>query len=151
MCSSDLLTSLGNDKKIIRIFSSPTPFNSVLWRVVVLQKENYLEGYYSLLHPKQMINFNTVAINQELLEHGKTIPAVKRLEWFAQGFNKYSIVDDNLVMSDLRMGFEGNYVFNHAVAKIGNRHWYEIKSKRMPSQLDIEDLSFVWKKLLEEP
>lgn len=146
-----VLTTLGNDKKIIRIFSSPTPFNSVLWRVVVLQKENYLEGYYSLLHPKQTINFNSVAINRALLKHSKTIPAVKRLDWFAQGFNKYSIVDDNLVMSDLRMGFEGNYVFNHAVAERGNPHWYEIKSKRMPSQLGIEDLSFIWKKLIEKP
>lgn len=146
-----VLTSLGNDKKFIRIFSSPTPLNTVLWRVVVLQKDNYLEGYYSFLHPEKSINFNSVTINKELLEHGKNIPAVKRLDWFAQGFIKHSIVDDNLVISDLRMGLEGNYAFNHAVAKRGNPHWYEIKSKRIPTQFGIEDLSFVWKKLIEEP
>lgn len=75
-----ILTSLGNNKKIVRIFSSPTPFNTVLWRVVVLQKDKYLEGYYSLLHPEKSINFNSVSINEELLEHGKNIPAVKRLD-----------------------------------------------------------------------
>lgn len=141
------LASLGNQEKPIRLFSSPTPFNTLLWRIVVLQDDNYLEGYYSLLHPQKTINFNPVPINKKLVEYANNIPAAKRLDWFAQGFNKYSIIDDNLVISDLRMGFEGNYVFNHAVAKKGNPHWHEIKSQRMPTQFGFDDLPFVWDKL----
>lgn len=146
-----VLTSLKNDPQSDNIYSTPTPFNSLLWRVVVLQDDSYLEGYYSMLNTKQVINFQSHKINKELFEQVKDLSSVKRLEWFAQGFNKSTVIDDKLVISDLRMGFEGSYVFNHAVAQTGNPHWHEIKSELLPSQLGIEDLTIVWKKLMKKP
>ncbi len=143
-----VLASLKNDTHSVNIFSTPAPFNTLLWRVVVVQDDNYLEGYYSMLNAEQTISFQTHKKNKELIEQVKDLSSVQRLEWFAQGFNKTTIIDDRLVISDLRMGFEGNYVFNHAVAKIGNPHWHEIKSELLPSQLGIEDLTIVWNKLI---
>ncbi len=144
------LASLGNNKEVIALFSTPTPFNSLLWRVVLLKEDDYQEGYYSLLRPDERIEFNSYPINKPLLQKAENIWSVKRLEWFAQGFIKSMLVDDYLVISDLRMGFEGNYVFNHAVARLGNPHYYEIESKLLPSEFGAEDLGYVWKKLVGE-
>lgn len=144
---NQVLAALDNDEKVIRIFSTPTPFNSLLWRVVVLRQDDYLEGYFSLLKPQQDSRFKASSRNEELLEQGKQLWAVKRLDWFAQGFIKSSMVDDNLVISDLRMGFEDNYVFNHVVAKTGNPHFLEIESRRLPSKFGVDDLPLVWDKL----
>ena len=141
-----ILASLGNDKEFISLFSTPTPFNSLLWRVVVLQEDNYLEGYYSLLDSAKSIDFSSYARNKAIIGQVKNIWSVKRLNWFSQGFIKNEIVDDYLVISDLRMGFEENYVFNHAVARVGNPHFYEIDSKLLPSEFGAEDLIFVWNK-----
>ena len=32
-----------------RVFTTPTPFNTVLWRAVAMDGDNYYEAYYSLL------------------------------------------------------------------------------------------------------
>jgi inner membrane protein len=148
---NQILASLNNKTEAISILSTPTPFNSLLWRIIVLQEDSYLEGYYSLLHSEQVINFQTYTRNKDLLEQGKDLWAVKRLAWFSHGFIKSKIINDNLVIADLRMGFEENYVFNHAVAKIGNPHWHEIESKLLSSQFGAEDLNVVWEKLTKKP
>jgi inner membrane protein len=75
-----------------------------------------------------------------LLAQGKHLWAVNRLGWFAQGFIKSALVNDELVISDLRMGFEDNYIFNHVVAKTGNPHLHEIETRRLPSELNVDDL-----------
>jgi inner membrane protein len=145
---SKALESLDDGNEVIAMFSTPTPFNSLLWRVVLLEQNDYLEGYYSLLDPSQRIEFTSYSINKPLYSQAENIWSAKRLDWFAQGFIKSMLVDDYLVISDLRMGFEGNYVFNHAIAKIGNPHFHEIESKLMPSDFGAEDLGYVWKKLV---
>ena len=148
---NQILASLNDKTEAISILSTPTPFNSLLWRIVVLQEDSYLEGYYSLLHSEQVINFQSYTKNKDLLEQAKDLWAVKRLAWFSHGFIKSKIINDYLVIADLRMGFEENYVFNHAVAKIGNPHWHEIESKLLSSQFGAEDLSVVWEKLTTKP
>ena len=144
-----VLASLNSDEEVIAAFSTPTPFNSLLWRVVLLKQDNYLEGYYSLLRPGQRIVFSAYPLNRPLYDEAKDLWSVKRLKWFTQGFIKAAEIDSYLVISDLRMGFEGNYVFNHAVAEIGNPHLYAIESKLLPSQFGAEDLGYVWDALFD--
>jgi inner membrane protein len=132
----------------IAIYTTPSPFNSLLWRIVVLRGDDYLEGYYSFLDSDRPIEFDAYPKNNELFAQVKNIWAAKRLDWFAQGFIKSSMVDDYLVISDLRMGFADNYAFNHAVARMGNPHYHEIESILLPSQLRAEDLPLVWNRLL---
>lgn len=144
---NQVLASLRNDTGIMSVFTTPTAFNSLLWRVVVLKRDQYLEGYYSLLDPGKDMDFTSHPANSALTGQAEDLWAVQRLRWFSQDFIKSAVIDDTLVISDLRMGFEGNYVFNHAVAKMADSGWDEIETKRLPSQFDIEDLSFVWERL----
>jgi len=60
------------------------------------------------------------------------------------------IVNDHLVISDLRMGFEGNYVFKHAVAKVDNAHIYEIPSKRLSSEFRSKGFQQIWHTLKQQ-
>ena len=142
--------SLTPETQFISTFSTPTPFNSLLWRVVVLQEKTYQEGYYSLLSTNQSINFQTYSRNTDILNPAKELASIKRLQWFAQDYISSSIINNFLVISDLRMGFEGNYVFNHAVAEMGNPHWHEIEGKLLPSQFGAEDLSTLWNKFSDD-
>lgn len=140
------LATIKQDNPNTKIFTAPTPFNSLLWRIVVLQGDNYAEGYYSFLSPNREIAFATFPRLQIGNTNTESFDSVKRLYWFSQGFVKESIIDNYLVLSDLRMGFEGHYAFNHAVAKLGNPHFYEIDSRRLPSGRNFKDLKEVWKK-----
>lgn len=131
------------DPSEVKIFTTPTPFNTLMWRIVVLDDDEYLEGYYHFLYP-DTIKFNRHQINQPLLNEGNAIASVKQLQWFADSFNRADVIDGYLVISDLRMGFEDNYAFRHQVARRDEDAWIPINSVRLPRQLDINDLDDFW-------
>lgn len=108
------------------MFVTPTPFNSLLWRVVVLTDDGYLEGFDSLLVDDEPQALRYYPSDVEALNSAAHVPAVPRLRWFACGFIKGTVVDSRLVVSDLRMGYEPTYVFSHVVAERGNPHWRAI-------------------------
>ena len=69
---------------------------------------------------------------------------MQQLEWFADGFNRADVIEEQLVITDLRMGFEDHYVFQHPVAEIQAGQWQVIESSRLPSSLDGGDLALFW-------
>lgn len=133
----------------IRTFSTPTPFNTLLWRIVVRTEGDYYEGFYSVLSPQQTIQFNRFDRGDALLEQAHQVWAVQRLDWFTRGFIKAYNAQDRLLIADLRMGFEGAYAFTHAVAAMDASGAKAIPSERMPRGYNAGDLQFVWDNLTE--
>jgi inner membrane protein len=121
------------------MFSTPTPFNTLLWRVVVLTENGYLEGYDSLLVNERPLRFESYTTDNQSLQAASGVWAVSRLRWFAQDFLKTEVRDQRLVLTDLRMGAEPKYVFSHAVAEFGNPHWKSIPTELMPASFSRDD------------
>ncbi len=111
------------------MFATPTPFNSFLWRIVVLTDDGYLEGFDSLFVDEEPLLLRFYPSDVAALDAAGHVPAVPRLRWFARGFVKGRVVDDQLVVSDLRMGLEPTYVFSHIVAERGNPHWNAVQAR----------------------
>ncbi|MEO1244160.1 MAG: metal-dependent hydrolase [Pseudomonadota bacterium] len=130
-----------------QVFVTPTPFNTLLWRVVVIDDENYLEGFDSLLVDEVTLRFESYTSGVNMLEETGHIWAVERLRWFARDFVKARIDNDRLVISDLRMGQEPFYVFSHVVAARGNPHWTEIPAELLPTSLDDRLLAETWDRI----
>lgn len=130
------------------IFSTPAPLNSVLWRVVVLTDQGYAEGFDSLLIDEGDIAFSSYSSDRAALAEAGDIWAVQRLCWFANDFVRADVVDGRLVITDLRMGQEPQYVFRHAVAEYGNPHWKPIPPQRMAVVFDRRDLGKVFERIL---
>ena len=129
------------------MFSTPAPFNTVLWRVVVMTADGYLEGYDSLLVNQRPINFKSFPSKNHLLDSAGDIWAVQRLRWFARDFNKVDVWDSRLVLTDLRMGGEPNYVFSHIVAEGVNPNWREIPTQQVMGRFSRSDLDTLRRKL----
>ncbi len=98
-------------------FSVPTPFNTVLWRVVAMTPEGYVEGERSIIADRGPITFNAYASDVASLHEVRAFPRVARMTWFNRGFQRARVIDERLVLSDLRMGSEPDYFFNFAVAQ----------------------------------
>ncbi|MDO5623421.1 MAG: metal-dependent hydrolase [Pseudomonadota bacterium] len=103
-------------------FSTPTPFNTVLWRVAVMTPEGYLIGDRSVLADRGPMRFAPHASEVAALHAAAGVPAVEQLRWFNRGFMRAQVHADagggqTLVLSDLRMGLEPHYNFNFAVAR----------------------------------
>ncbi|GIX37036.1 MAG: hypothetical protein KatS3mg127_0275 [Silanimonas sp.] len=109
-----------------------TPFNTLLWRVVVLTREGYLEGQYSLVADRGPIRFEAHAFERSLLAEAGGVWAVQRLLWFSQGFQRADEVDGELHLSDLRMGQHPVFFFTHAVARRETEGWVAIEPRSIP-------------------
>jgi inner membrane protein len=131
------------------LFSVPTPFNTVLWRVVAMTGDGYLEAFDSLLLDEGGLRFEQYASDTASLSAAGSLHAVRRLRWFSAGFVAAEVVNGELVISDLRMGQETRYIFRFAVARRGNPHWQPILPRHIRTLIRREDVVRVWERMFE--
>jgi inner membrane protein len=130
-----------------RLVSLASPFNTILWRIVAMEDRGYHVGWYSLLDPQRDMQFEHFPSDTNLLAGLERHWPVTRLQWFTKGFYRVSRVDDAVVMTDLRMGVEGSYVFRFKVGEVGNPHSLPTPSELLPSELDTSRLPWLWQRL----
>lgn len=127
-------------------FSVPMPLNTLLWRVVAMTPSGYVEGYRSLFDDGP-VTFRGHASNTEAFGAARGLPAVDRLAWFNHGFMRARVDGGTLVLSDLRMGSEPDYVFNFAVAQ-GGPAWTAIPPRQVSGSMGAgRDLSLTWDRI----
>lgn len=98
-----------------RLLVTPTPFNSVLWRVLVIEADSYAEGYYSLLDRNRQVSFDHFARGDALYRQSRENWYVDRIAWFSHGFFRMQRKEGVLLISDLRMGQEPSYTFTFTI------------------------------------
>lgn len=135
------------DMNYKKYFTVPTPFNTLLWRIVAMTSEGYYEGFYSLRKPNNPINFRFIGIEPEAQDIALTEDAYKKLNWFSHGFLKTEIIDDRLIISDLRMGLEPDYVFQFAISEKKDGKWRAITPLKVGTRYDQSRLIEIFKKL----
>lgn len=113
----DMLVEQG--RRPVAMFSSPQPFNIVLWRVVArLDDGNYVEaitGMFDGDRPPEFIEFPS---NTELGDALAPRDYIEGLRWFTDDWLRYDNIEGQLVASDLRMGIgTGHYSFRFTVGK----------------------------------
>lgn len=133
-------------------FSVPMPFNTLLWRVVAMMPDGYVEGEHSLAADRQPMVFRAYRSDMDAWRAVEAYPAVQRLQWFNRGFMKVQQRDGQLVLSDLRMGSEPDYSFNFAVASREGAAWRPVT----PTQLSwpwtaTQRLPQMWQRIWHEP
>jgi len=117
-------------------FSVPMPFNTLLWRVVAMTPEGFVEGERSLVADRGPMQFRVHRSDVAALDAVRGYPTVARLLWFNHHFAKAEVHDGQLVLSDLRMGSEPDYSFRFAVAARNSDAWRAIP---------VEQLQWPWR------
>jgi len=100
-----------------RLLAIPAPFTILYWKAIAVDGDRYLniyvpvfggdDGIMTYAHPRHM------ALSACLADD----PAYKKLARFTDGFYRFEMQGDKLVMADLRMGLTPNYVFRFALAQ----------------------------------
>ncbi|HTE31447.1 MAG TPA: metal-dependent hydrolase [Chryseolinea sp.] len=88
----------------VKYFTTPTPFNNLLWFVVASDTAGNHVGYRSVLDVDDEINFEFFPRNDSLLTNAVDKEEVDRLIRFSQGFYTVEWKSDTLVFNDLRFG-----------------------------------------------
>ncbi len=100
-----------------RLLVTPTPFNTVLWRVVAVSGDHYHEGFYSLFDASDRIAFDRFERGNALAAELQQVPGAQRLMDFTKGFYKLEDNAGRIAITDLRMGQEPTYTFGFEVAR----------------------------------
>lgn len=149
MIDADVRASLAAQKvPWTRFLSTPAPFNTLLWRVVVMEDGRYHEAFDSLVDDDAHLHLVSWPTRPELLEGIEDSWPVTRLDWFTKGFNAVTLADDAVLMTDLRMGMEPNYVFRF---QVGQRSAGDITRpvppRQLPSGFDTDRLGWLWQRI----
>ena len=130
------------------IFSTPTPFNSLLWRVIVLDGEDYHEALVSWFD-RQPPQLSRIARGTHLAAALADSPAHARLAWFTNGVLRYDLLGEHLVVTDIRLGMTGFHPFRFDFATWQNGQWQLANEvQRLPTQRgDLARLQLLWTRI----
>jgi inner membrane protein len=114
---------------------TPAPLSTLVWRVVALDGGRFHEGFYALMDGGRAIRFVAHERGGALATQHANHPQLQRLARFTDGFFKVQRHGENLVVTDLRMGQEPDYVFSFDIGpplQAGESHTAaEQRSRRM--------------------
>ncbi|WP_395505787.1 metal-dependent hydrolase [Ectopseudomonas hydrolytica] len=105
-----------------QLFVTPTPLNTLLWRVIVLDGEHYHEalvGWLDAAPPQLQRLPRGIELREQLLDS----PKHQRLAWFSNGVLRYDQIGDRLIVTDLRLGMTGFHPFRFDFARLQDGQW----------------------------
>jgi inner membrane protein len=101
-----------------QVLATPTPFNTLLWRVVSVGDGQYHEGFHSLLDAPGPIRFDRFDQGRPLTEALPGHDGLARIRAFSDGQWALRVEDGRLLLTDLRMGQEPHYVFRFVIGRL---------------------------------
>ena len=138
-------------RKVERLLVTPTALNTMLWRVVAITSDGYLEGFRSVFDRDSKMTFDAFPRGDALYQAMKGNAYVNRIAWFTDGFFKMDERDGHVIITDLRMGQEPHYSFNFVVGQRQSPTIAPTPPTHFREQHDVRDgLSWVWRRALGE-
>ena len=129
--------------------STPAPLNTLLWRGVAVDDDQYFEIWASVFDDVDKIQIQGFPRNEELISAIVDHPKIERLRWFTKGRYKVWRLDDQIIISDIRMVFEGAYVFNFEVGLQTDNQTSIGSFQQIQQRLDLGGLKFVWARIFD--
>ncbi|MBU5376806.1 MAG: metal-dependent hydrolase [Pantoea sp.] len=94
-----------------KVLVTPTAFNTLVWRAVIIDGDRYGEAWWSLLSPTRPLQIRWQSRHTALFAPLQGSWYAERVAWFSHGFYALREQDGQTLIADLRMGEEGSYTF----------------------------------------
>lgn len=134
-----------------QILVTPTAFNSILWRVLVMTPDAYHEGYYSLFDRERVVHLDAFDRGWPLYEALREDWNVQRMAWFSRGYFRMAEEDGDVMLTDLRMGQEPSYIFTFRVAQRASAP-VPIEPVQVGARIDARaGLAWLWRRMWGDP
>ncbi|HUH86547.1 MAG TPA: metal-dependent hydrolase [Pusillimonas sp.] len=146
--------TLQNEGLVVQdMFSTPQPFNILLWRVVAKTNDShYHEATVGLLDRRPAERLRQ-PLNQHLAQSLLPSEALEGLRWFSGDWLRYDDVNGNLVVSDLRMGLGAGYYsfrFLFAQRPSSGADWQTVNPSYWPTQRGSQELAAVMRRVWQQ-
>ena len=117
-----------------RLIASPTPFNSVVWRVIAIDGSRYFNLYLPAVGRIRDTTIYQHSRGNGLAGCLADNEALEKLAGFSKGFYRIEKRDGEILVADLRMGLTPGYVFRYAVARETDKGVEPIPPERRRSE-----------------
>lgn len=94
-----------------QLLVTPTAFNTLVWRTVIITPQCYGEAWWSLLSPDRPLQIRWYDRHPALFAPFKGQWHAERVAWFSHGFYAMRQQGNDTLIVDLRMGEEPDYTF----------------------------------------
>lgn len=134
------------------VLVTPTPFNTVLWRIVLRHDDHYAEGFYSLadriVDPQRPIRYMRHPRGAALEPLARQSEDARHVMAFSKGFYALSERDGRVYVTDLRMGQHPFYAFSFAFAERRDGEATLITPQRETRRLPLaEGTAWLWARM----
>lgn len=129
--------------------SVPTPFNTLLWRAVAVTDQGHYEIYASVFDDVTNVDMQFHPSENALLEKLGGAKQITLLQNFTKGLYGVYQQDEKVIMSDLRMGQEGYYVFSFVVAEKNNQQWAAGNFQKLNNRLPLDKLELIFSRITD--
>ncbi len=119
-----------------KAYATPTPFNSVVWRVVVVE-DDFIKQYFVNIFKGKGVEIKVEnrhylqSINQQVVD---------KYANFSSGFYNLEVVDDKLILKDFRMGSITNPSFSFIIAELINDQWVAVLPSRNSMNFNADNM-----------
>jgi inner membrane protein len=127
--------------------STPTPFNTLLWWAVVVTEQGHYEVYTSVFDDVENVDMQFYPTENALLTQLKDAKQIKLLQAFTKGLYGVYQQDEQVIMSDLRMGLEGYYVFSFVVAQQKDQQLIPGPYQQLSNRFPLEKLGLIFARI----
>ncbi len=142
------ITSLIPKMSEQKLLVQTTPFNTFLWRILIVDKNQYKVGYYSIFDDTKDIKFKTFPNKAELAFSNQN---GQRLNWFTKGFYQARLEGQQIIVTDLRMGLEPNdYVFSFNISDNKESTSDNSNNTKRDTERTMIRLKSVWQRIWDE-
>ena len=132
-----------------RVLVTPTPFNTLVWRIVLLHDEHYDEGFYSLLdpwtEPDRPIQFTRFSRGAGIDARTREFDQANVIREFTRGY--YALADDGnqVTITNLLAGQYPYYAYTFAFAEHQTDTLGEVHPTRYAQNMPVrQGLSWLW-------
>jgi inner membrane protein len=133
-----------------RMTMIPLPFNSLVWRGLAVDGDRYVNVYVSLLDGGEPAPPHEHRRNLALADALPNRRPVERLAWFSHGFYGLEREGDDILLRDLRLGVEPNYVLTFKVAAYKGGEIAMVEPARLAYIPDWSQLDWLWRRIFDE-
>lgn len=135
-----------------RLLATPTPFNTLLWRAIVIDGERSFNLYMPIFGGPEKATLYAYDRKLELKACAENDPRIAKVAHFSQGFYRMMERDGAVVIADLRMGLSPNYAFRFALGRLEDGTLVPASARRLEGRGDIDrDLDWLFANLRGEP
>ena len=132
-----------------QLIATPTPFNSLLWRVIAIDNERYYNIYLSAFaDPKGAAIYQQRRLSSGmecwLAQVKDPVASIHKLSRFSRGYFSLKEAGQDLIYADLRMGMTPYYVFSYKVGMRKEDIWAIAPTVRLTGRPRSGEGDFAW-------